>query len=178
VLAPDPIGEHRASTATVKALNERPPETAIQSRGIGLTGFGAGGGAASSRSSWWAVTVRAVTQEDPMDDPPNRDGMRRRGLSRPVVRRYVLVSAVLALLRVTLLICIDHQFESDALNEACRQLQWGLFPEALLLSHTSLGVMDITRLGFLVGGGAVLAAGSFVLASPILLAGWVNCRRR
>ena len=113
-----------------------------------------------------------------MDERQDRNTMRRRGLSRTVLRLYLLFSAVLAVLRVTLLICNVHRFESDAVNEAFRRLQWGLFPEALLITRTSLGVRDTTPAEIVLGGGAVLAAGSVVLSLPIVLAGWAIWRRR
>ena len=101
-----------------------------------------------------------------------------RGLGRRMWLLYLSTGAALAVARVALLACVTHRFSSDTANEVFRHLQWGLFPEALLVTNTSLGVMSITRMVILLVGGALLIVGSFIMATPILLVGWLAQRRR
>ncbi|HEY3382885.1 MAG TPA: hypothetical protein VGK32_14005 [Vicinamibacterales bacterium] len=93
-------------------------------------------------------------------------------------RRYVVTGATLAVARLALLACVTHRFSSDTVNEVFHRLRWALFPEALLVTHTVLGQMSISRMMILLVGGALLTLGSFILATPILLVGWLRQRRR
>ena len=93
-------------------------------------------------------------------------------------RRYVVTGATLAVARIALLACVTHRFSSDTVNDVFHHLRWALFPEALLVTHTLLGEMSISRMMILLVGGAVLTLGSFILATPILLVGWLAQQRR
>jgi len=53
-----------------------------------------------------------------------------------------------------------------------------LYPEALLGTHTCLGVMGLGRTEYFLIFGSLLTLGSFVMATPVLLVGWLTRRRR
>jgi len=55
---------------------------------------------------------------------------------------------------------------------------WALHPEALLGAYTPLGLIDLGRTGLYLFWGSILTLGSFTIATPILLLGWLMRRRR
>ena len=53
-----------------------------------------------------------------------------------------------------------------------------MYPEALVSHYNPLGVMNLPRTEFFLIFGLLLVVGSFVMATPILLVGWLAQRRR
>lgn len=114
-----------------------------------------------------------------MDTRQDRDKARRRGLSRRVWVYYLIAGAALAVSRVALLVSTIPQLSSEAVMEMFRiyHLWWLLEPEVFLVNSTSLGSRGSTWMEILLGMGALLTVGSFIMATPILLVGWLRHRR-
>jgi hypothetical protein len=100
---------------------------------------------------------------------------RGRGLGRGVLVSYLSTGAALAVTRVALLVWVNHP---HTMTETEWYLAWGVYPEALVAVYTPLGVMGLSRMEFFLIFGSILALGSFVLSTPILLVGWLMRRRR
>jgi hypothetical protein len=98
--------------------------------------------------------------------------MHRPGLGRRVVVCYLSAGTAMAMVRVAeLVLSVSQPFgTTDG-----QSLHWALYPEVLLSihSHSVLGWMDDVFVY-----GTLLAIGSYVMATPILLVGWVIRRRR
>ena len=112
-----------------------------------------------------------------MDGRQDRDGARRGGLSRRVWVYYLVTGAALAVSRVALLVTQMPQLSSDHVIETFNHLLWILEPEAFLVNSTSLGTRDSTWMEILLAGGVLVTLGSFIMATPILLVGWLRQRR-
>jgi hypothetical protein len=96
-----------------------------------------------------------------------------------VVRTYLRAAAVLAILRVSLLAWVEHRTAMNEISETLYHLFWFLRPEILLGEYTRVGAIHFEdmRLHFLFWA-SLLTLGSFVIATPILLVGWLRRRRR
>jgi len=101
-----------------------------------------------------------------------------RRLGRRVWAWYLTTGAALAISRVALLVWLNHRFASHTVTETVWYLSWGVYPEALLSSLIPPGVINVSPTKFFLVFGSLLTLGSFVLATPILLVGWLVRRRR
>ena len=101
-----------------------------------------------------------------------------RRLGRRVLAFYLSTGAALAVSRVALFAWLDHRQVSHTLTETVWYFSWGLYPEALVAAYSPLGVMNLNWTKFFLVFGSLLTVGSFVLATPILLVGWLVRRRR
>ena len=92
---------------------------------------------------------------------------------------YVRVAAALTFLRLSVLAWVEHRTDSHQMTDAVYALAWLLRPELLAGEYTSVGAIhfDTATQHFLFWG-AILTVGSFILATPILLVGWLRRRRR
>ena len=112
-----------------------------------------------------------------MDEPhgaeekPGRD----RRLGRGAVVPYLITGAALAVSRVSLLAWVEHHPGTETVYS----LLWLLRPEILLGEKTRVGGIQFenVNLHFLFWA-SLLTLGSFILATPILLVGWLRQRRR
>jgi hypothetical protein len=102
----------------------------------------------------------------------------RRRLDRGVWVTYLRTGAALALFRVSLLAWVEHRTVTHGMTEAVYHLLWGLRPEALLGEYTSVGAIhfESVTLHFLFWA-SLLTLGSFIMAIPVLLVGWLRQRR-
>jgi hypothetical protein len=100
-------------------------------------------------------------------------------LGRGVWVAYLSTGAVLAISRVSLLAWVEHRSVSHQMSETVYNLFWFLRPEILLAEYGPLGAIHFSSLTqhFLFWP-SVLTLGSFILATPILLVGWLRQRRR
>jgi len=100
---------------------------------------------------------------------------RGRRLGRGVWAWYLTAGAVLAVSRVALLVWVNYRAGSQAGFHSYLRWEWyaqsGLFPEAWLSTYGGLRE-------YYLAWGSLLTLGSFVLATPILLVGWLMRRRR
>ena len=114
-----------------------------------------------------------------MDGRQERDGARRGGVSQRVWMYYLITGAALAVSRVALLVTQMPQLSSDHVIETFNHLLWILEPEAFLVNSTSLGqtAAHSTWMEILLAGGVLVTLGSFIMATPILLVGWLRQRR-
>ena len=118
-----------------------------------------------------------MTQEEgQLDKRQDRDKARRGGLSRRVWVYYLITGAALAVSRVALLVTAMPDLSSYAVIETFQHLWWVLEPEVFLVNSTSLGSRGSTWMEILLGMGALLTVGSFIMATPILLVGWLRHR--
>jgi hypothetical protein len=97
--------------------------------------------------------------------------LQRPRLGRRLVVYYLSCGAAFAILRIAVLGSVTVKFA-----EARWYLRWVLYPEALLLIHTRLGHLGWDDSSFVFA--TLLAVGSYVMATPILLVGWRLRRRR
>jgi hypothetical protein len=86
--------------------------------------------------------------------------------------------AVLALSRVALLVWAVHRYVSHTVTDTAASLLWCFYPELLLADGTGLGVIHVSRSEALLMWSVMLTLGSLILATPILLVGWLAQRRR
>ena len=100
-----------------------------------------------------------------------------RRLGTGVVVWYLITGAALAVSRVALFVRINPLFSSDAVRVRFTHLLWVLEPEAFLVNFTSLGQRHSTWMEILLAGGVLVILGSFIMATPILLVGWLRHRR-
>ena len=89
--------------------------------------------------------------------------LRRMKLSRPIVACYLLSGTVLAIVRIGVLVSARGMTWT-----APWHLVWILWPEALLLIETRFDPSFLFAV--------LLAIGSYILAAPILLVGWLSRR--
>lgn len=100
-----------------------------------------------------------------------------RRLGRGVLVAYLRTGAALAILRVSLLAWVEHRSATDQVTETVYNVFWFLRPEILLGEYTRVGALDFESLHFLFWA-SLLTLGSFIMATPILLVGWLRQRRR
>lgn len=100
---------------------------------------------------------------------------RGRSLGRGVVRAYLRTAAALAIARVSVLAWVEYRALSDRMTETVYHFFWFLRPEALLGEYTRVGAIhfESVRLHFLFWA-TLLTLGSFIIATPILLVGWLR----
>ena len=101
---------------------------------------------------------------------------RGRTLGTGVLVAYLRTGAALAVLRVSLLAWVDHWFSSHTATVYI--LMWCLYPEGLLFDYTWVGAMHFSRTQYFLLWGSILILGSFAMATPILLVGWLRRRRQ
>ena len=104
---------------------------------------------------------------------------RWRRLGRGVWVAYVRTGAALAILRVSLLAWVEYRTLSHQQTELVYNLFWFLRPEILLGEYTRVGAIHFESLTqhFLFWA-SLLTLGSFIIATPILLVGWLRQRRQ
>ena len=109
------------------------------------------------------------------EETPGRGRGRRRG----VLVSYLSTGAALAISRVALLVWFDHE-QHHGWTATDNYLMWGLYPEELLSLHTFLGLIYFrpSGYGYFLFWGSIVALLSFVMATPILLVGWLVRRRQ
>jgi hypothetical protein len=95
---------------------------------------------------------------------------RGRRLGRGVWVWYLTTGAVLAISRVALLVWLNYRHPPGSWS-------W-LYPEAVLsiFWRSLTGFVDWTE--YYLAWGSLVTLGSFVMATPILLVGWLVRRRR
>ena len=88
---------------------------------------------------------------------------------------YLTTGAVLAVTRVALLVWLNHRRASDTVTKTDYFLTW-LYPEAVVsIFWNSLVAFSGTE--YYLAWGSLVIVGSFVMATPILLVGWLRRRR-
>ena len=116
-----------------------------------------------------------------MDGRQDWEEETRRGwrLGRSVLVSYLSTGAALAISRVALLVWFDHE-QHQGWTTMDNYLMWGLYPEELLSLHTFLGLIYFrpSGYGYFLFWGSIVALLSFVMATPILLVGWLVRRRQ
>jgi hypothetical protein len=89
---------------------------------------------------------------------------------------YLTTGAVLAVTRVALFVWVVHQRARHIYTETnILILQW-LYPE-LLVGAFGGRIVALMRAEYYLTWGTILTFGSFVMATPILLVGWLRHRR-
>ena len=89
---------------------------------------------------------------------------------------YLMTAALLAISRVALLVWLNRRLASHTSTGMDYWLLWW-YPEALISgSWNSLSALSGTK--YYVAWGSLITIGSFVIATPILLVGWLRQRRR
>jgi hypothetical protein len=96
---------------------------------------------------------------------------------RCLLMRYAATGTALALLRVALLVWVNHRQLDGAMTETVLQISWGLYPEGFVFARV-FGQVGFTPGGYYSIFGSLLTVGSFILATPILLLGWLRQRCR
>ena len=97
-------------------------------------------------------------------------------LERGVWVTYLRTGAALAVLRVSLLAWVEDRAVTHQMTETVYNLLWGLRPEGFLGEYTAIH-FDNSTLHFLFWA-SLLTLGSFIIAMPVLLVGWLRQRRR
>jgi hypothetical protein len=100
----------------------------------------------------------------------------RRG--RRVLVSYLSAGAALAVTRVALLMWITYRFRLDTVADTVNFLVRWLYPESLVADYDNTGLINLSRTEYYLLLDYLVALGSFVLATPILLVGWLVRRRR
>jgi hypothetical protein len=104
---------------------------------------------------------------------------RSRRLGRGVWVAYLRTGAALAILRVSVLAWVEYRSVSHQMTETVYNLLWSLRPEVLLGEYTRVGDIHFSSpIKHFLFWGPVLALGSFIIATPILVVGWLRQRRR
>jgi hypothetical protein len=123
---------------------------------------------------------RVVTREKAMDERQGAAEKPVRGgsLGKGVVLAYLRTGAALAILRVSLLAWLEYRYPTH-ISETYYDLLSFLRPEILLAGYTRVGAIpfESVLLHFLFWA-SLLTLGSFIIATPILLVGWLRHRRR
>jgi hypothetical protein len=118
-------------------------------------------------------------QWESMDRQQSWKGTLERGrrLGTGVRARYLTTGAVLAATRVGLFMWVNHQFASDTRTATNTFIAHWLYPEAFVsIFWRSLVAFEGTK--YNVAWSSLITIGSFVMATPILLVGWLTQRRR
>jgi hypothetical protein len=103
---------------------------------------------------------------------------RGRWFGQRVLVAYLSTGATLAMLRVSLLAWVEHRTASDQMTRMVYNLLWFLRPELVLGEYTRVGSIHFENLTYhFLFWGSVLTLGSFIIATPILLVGWLAQRR-
>ena len=115
-----------------------------------------------------------------MDGRQDRDGMtgQERRLGRGTIVCYLSIGSALAISRVALYLWVDHRYITHTVTETVVRLIPCFYPEALLADYARLGSINVSRIGANLMWGSLLTLGSFIMATPILLVGWLIRRRR
>ena len=103
-----------------------------------------------------------------------------RSLGRGVVKAYLWTAAALTIARVSVLAWAEYRTISDRMTATVYDVVDFLCPDMNLLGgYTSVGAIHFQdiRMHFLFWA-LLLTLGSFVIATPILLVGWLRHRRR
>jgi hypothetical protein len=112
-----------------------------------------------------------------MDGRQGSNGTLERGrrLGTGVRLWYLTTGAVLAVTRVALLVWLNHRLASHTSTEMDYFLLW-LYPEAVVsVLWNSISFFEGAK--YYLAWCSLVTAGSFVMATPILLAGWLRHRR-
>jgi len=90
---------------------------------------------------------------------------------------YLATGAVLAVTRVALLVWLNYRLASHTATQTVSSIGgWLLYPEDVI--GISLGsLMGFYGTKYYLAWGTLLTIGSFVMATPILLVGWLRNRR-
>ena len=105
---------------------------------------------------------------------------RQRGrLGRGVFVAYLVAGTVVAISRAGLYVWLNDVYASQVpFPEIVPYVEWALHPEALLGAYTPLGQIEVTHTQANLMWGSILAVGSFIMTTPILLVGWLIRRRQ
>jgi hypothetical protein len=80
---------------------------------------------------------------------------------------------------VSLLAWVEHRSVTHAMTEVVYNSLWGLRPEGFLGEYTRVGAIHFeSPTHHFLFWGAILTLGSFIMATPILLVGYLRERRR
>ena len=93
---------------------------------------------------------------------------------RSVLTTYLLVGTTVATLRVVLLMWVFSGEASLTVTPIVYSLMRFFYPEALLAEHTRLSVIPVSQTEALLIWGSILATGSFILSTPVLLLAWLR----
>jgi hypothetical protein len=103
----------------------------------------------------------------------------RNPLGRGVWVAYLSVGTALAVLRLSVLAWVEHRTATGQMTDIVYSLVWCLRPELLIGEYTSVGAVHFESLvQHFFFWGSILTLGSFILATPILLVGWLRQQRR
>lgn len=103
---------------------------------------------------------------------PERTLERRGRLGTGVWVWFLTAGAMLAVTRVGLLIWLNHRLASHTSTATDSSLLW-LYPEAVVsVFWNSLSAFTGTK--YYIAWGSLFTIGSFVMATPILLVGWLR----
>ena len=91
---------------------------------------------------------------------------------------YLTTGAVLAVTRVTLFLWLVHRAISDAQTETDNFLTRWLYPEFVVSIFWNSLVSSYSGAAYYLAWGSLVTVGSFVMATPVLLVGWLRHRRR
>jgi hypothetical protein len=99
-------------------------------------------------------------------------------LGRDVWLAYLRTGTAMAILRVSLLAWVEQRTASHQMTMTVYSVVWCLRPELLLGEYTRVGEIHFNGLlpHFLFWS-SILTVGSFIIATPILLVGWLRQRR-
>ena len=84
----------------------------------------------------------------------------------------------MAISRVSLHVWVSRRFVSHTVTETVINLMWFLCPEGFLGDYTRVGAIHFSRTQYFLFWASLLTLGSFIIATPILLVGWLRQRRR
>ena len=100
-------------------------------------------------------------------------------LGRAWVQTYLWTAAALAIARVSVSAWLEYRTISHRITVTVYDRYWVLSPEIRLGGYTRVGAIHFQdiRLHFLFWA-SLLTLGSFIIASPILVVGWLRHRRR
>jgi hypothetical protein len=95
-----------------------------------------------------------------------------------VLAAYLITGTTLAISRVWLYVWMVHRYASHTVTETVVHLQRCFYPEALLADYTRLSVTHVSRMQAILIWGSILTLESFIIATPILLLGWLMRKGR
>ena len=102
---------------------------------------------------------------------------RGRRLGRGVWVWYLTTGAVLAVTRVALLVWLNHRAVSDSVTETDYFITRWLYPEGVVSIFWRSLVGSYSHTEYYLAWGSLVTVGSFVMATPILLVGWLRRKR-
>ncbi len=91
---------------------------------------------------------------------------------------YLGTGAALAAVRVFLLVWTNHLTATHQITEATDNLEWLLYPEAGWVADRRIADMHLSGTQFPSLWISATILGSFILATPIVVLGWLRQRRR